>query len=546
MALLRSLAVAAPLLVASHAQAPTFAGGTPTGSSPFARPTDLNAIPVSANASGAGGPLLQSFVSYSIEFAFFPDYAGNASYPNLFSNNLLESISAFSGTKPYIRVGGNTQDYALYDASLSVATNGTYIPSISKDYPLILSIGPSFFESYSTWPNTKFIHGFNLAKNTTDDRVKLLDTVPLVCKALGGGKLLYWELGNEPDLYKTSAQGRVRPPTWTESDYVSEWIDVTGKIGVSMAKSCTNMTRSYAYQYIAPSFAGTNNSLKPLTTWKDNLNAANYIALFSSHNYIGGATQPGVTLQGTLMNHASTVASVSKQIDTANALAQAGMTIPYILGETNSLYNEGAPGLSNAFGAALWGVDFNLYCAATGIKRVHMHQGTNYRYASWQPVDTPTTTKGTKPPFYGNIAVAAALGDLTVDKVQVEHLPLPDNTEAAYAIYANNSLARVMVINMAEYNYSAATVDSRPDVTYNFTVPTSCAGVGVVQRLIANGSDAITGVTFNGRSYNYELDLGKPRLLGNVTKDDITWVGEDGIFAVKVPYSSAALVQLSC
>lgn len=112
MVLLRSLHVATVLSTAlsavAHAQVSTSAGGTPSGS-PSTRPTDLNAIPVNPTPSNAGDPLLQSFVSYSIEFAFFPDYAGNASYPNDFSNNLLESISAFSGTKPYIRVGGNTQ-----------------------------------------------------------------------------------------------------------------------------------------------------------------------------------------------------------------------------------------------------------------------------------------------------------------------------------------------------------------------------------------------------------------------------------------------------
>jgi len=97
--------------------------------------------------------------------------------------------------------------------------------------------------------------------------------------------LLYWELGNEPDLYKTSAQGHVRPPTWTGCDYVSEWLNVTGKIGESMAQSCAEMAKSSECQYIAPSFAGTNNSLKPLTIWKDNLDAANDIALFSSHKY---------------------------------------------------------------------------------------------------------------------------------------------------------------------------------------------------------------------------------------------------------------------
>jgi len=52
-----------------------------------------------------------------------------------------------------------------------------------------------------------------------------------------------------------------------------------------MAKSCTEMATSSEYQYIAPSLAGTNNSLKPLTIWKDNLDTADDIALFSSHKY---------------------------------------------------------------------------------------------------------------------------------------------------------------------------------------------------------------------------------------------------------------------
>ncbi len=30
----------------------------------------------------------------------------------------------------------------------------------------------------------------------------------------------------------------------------------------------------------------------------------------------------------------------------------------------------------------LWGIDFNLYCASVGIKRVHMHMGTDYRVSA--------------------------------------------------------------------------------------------------------------------------------------------------------------------
>ena len=61
--------------------------------------------------SGAGVPL-EGFVSFSIEFSSFPDFAGNLSAPNTFSDNLLKNLGNIIGTKPYIRVGGNTQDFA--------------------------------------------------------------------------------------------------------------------------------------------------------------------------------------------------------------------------------------------------------------------------------------------------------------------------------------------------------------------------------------------------------------------------------------------------
>jgi len=58
---------------------------------------------------------------------------GNDSSPNHFSKNLLNNIGGPTGTKPYIRVGGNTQDYALYNASLQTATFGIVNPARSKD-----------------------------------------------------------------------------------------------------------------------------------------------------------------------------------------------------------------------------------------------------------------------------------------------------------------------------------------------------------------------------------------------------------------------------
>ncbi|KAF2141901.1 glycoside hydrolase family 79 protein [Aplosporella prunicola CBS 121167] len=513
----------------------------------FSRSPTISTIAVHPTPTGSGGVIPEGFVSFSIELSSFPDFAGNSSVgPNLFSYNLLNNIGNLTGTKPYIRVGGNTQDLALYDASLGVAENGIVDPERSEDYPTTLTIGPSFFESYDSWPGVKFIHGFNLGKNGTDGRESLLATVPLACKALSDGKLLYWELGNEPDLFKTSAkQGIVRPTNWTEHDYVQEYLNGTRAIRAELAKACPDLATDDKYKFIAPSFAGTSNSLDPIKTWQEGFDEDKNIALISSHNYIDGATEPGVTLQGTLMSHTSTVNSISKQLNVSRLLSN--YSLPFILGETNSLYNQGASGLSDSFGAALWGIDFNLWCASVGIKRVHMHQGTNYRYASWQPVDTDKATKGTKAPYYGNIGVAAALGDLTAAPVRVDNLPLPEAREAAYATYGNDALQRVTVVNLREYN---ATQDGgaseRPETEYWFGVPTACNGTGVVQRVMASGSDALTGASFNGLTYGFERDQGRPVLLGNATKDEIVWVGQDGVFGVSVPWSSAAIVQLKC
>ncbi len=91
------------------------------------------------------------------------------------------------------------------------------------------------------------------------------------------------------------------------------------------------------------------------------------------------------------MNHTSTKHSVDAHVTEYDQIkAQDSSVPPHIFGETNSLYNEGKPGLSNSFGAALWGVDFNLYSASVGFKRVHMHMGTDYRVRH-QPI--PSTLR---------------------------------------------------------------------------------------------------------------------------------------------------------
>lgn len=186
-----------------------------------------------------------------------------------------------------------------------------------------------------------------------------------------------------------------------------------------------------------------------------------------------------------------------------------------------------------------------------------MTRSNLWQYQAWQPVETNLGSKGTKAPYYGSMTIAAMLRNTNSHPVSISSIPLNGDTEAAYAAHfapgspKAGSLARVMVLNMRSYN---STIDGegtqpdpdakkRPSHTYSFDVTSMASEGQVVQisRLLANGSDAITGITYDGWSYNEELDNGKPVRLSNVTYGETTTV-KNGHVSVDVLDSSAALL----
>ena len=183
---------------------------------------------------------------------------------------------------------------------------------------------------------------------------------------------------------------------------------------------------------------------------------------------------------------------------------------------------------------------------------MHMHQAFGYQYAAWQPVTTDSTPIGTKSPYYGSIFVAAALGDLVSHSVQVANLSSPGSDvefDSAYAVYVDGSLSKIAVMNLRIYNYNLPGTATLNDVkrgiqTCSFDVRHKRGGskgeVGV-HRLKANGSDALSGITWDGLSYNWDLDEGKPVRLHNVTTGEIAKV-KKGVVSVAVLDSEAVLL----
>lgn len=156
-------------------------------------------IKLESSPSSFGVPH-EGFLSYSIEFANINDFAGNNSHPNTYSNNLLNNLRDLQGEKPYIRVGGTTQGFYDFDVQQKEQIKKTFTPGWpGPDQPRYLTIGPSFFESFNTWADTKFIFGLNM--NETDEGLANMKlTAKYACNGLSTHNIAYWEMANEPDL----------------------------------------------------------------------------------------------------------------------------------------------------------------------------------------------------------------------------------------------------------------------------------------------------------------------------------------------------------
>lgn len=251
----------------------------------------------------------------------------------------------------------------------------------------------------------------------------------------------------------------------------------------------------------------------------------------SAHNYMDGATRPGVTLQKTLMNHTAVARAINGHVSYAK---QVNTDADYVIGEHNSLYGGGASGLSDVFGAALWGMDFSLQAATTGIiKRIYFHQSVGPPYAAWKP----TGDLQTKPPYYGKLAASTFLTNSDALDVQALDIGGEADFDSGYGAYIDGKLQRMAIINLREYDGSAN--QKRGQREYTLQVP-RCSR-WTIQRLTADSARDKSGVTFNGYAYEAE-SMGKPvRVEGRSTNEHVK-PNARGVIKVTVANSETVVI----
>lgn len=220
---------------------------------------------------------------------------------------------------------------------------------------------------------------------------------------------------------------------------------------------------------------------------------------------------------------------------------------PFRIEECNSFYAGGAPGVSDAFGSALWALDFAHWFAAHGCSGINFHTSTASRHGSGFLFYTPfsrnstnsasaSTASGGSSYFVHPVGYAALLFKLGSNGRSV---PIDFNNGnhnlTAYAVAGRDGNLYVTMINK-EYDAAARSAQVR------FSQKgAKLRASGESLSLLAPDNDvrAKSGITLGGAP---------------VTEDG-TWSGkwnalpadsisQDGIVSINVPPASAMILKL--
>ncbi|KAJ9121284.1 hypothetical protein QFC24_004620 [Naganishia onofrii] len=439
--------------------------------------------------------------------------------PNLFVNQVLGVMESFTGVPPPFRVGADSEDRGYIQPGVAVINSS--FPAATTDIPFpeanTVGIGKDFYALSSNLPKgTSFIWGVNLKARNVSETVAqvalLADTFQGSRKALMANvTLTSLEIGNEPDFFAF--------PGWTPSAYVEIWSTIVNKV-TSIIKLGGRNEPTLEGPAFAGFASGEWDAMSVLNAGFRDGKAGKLLGTFGEHHYSGVHAYPSFSPEpkiGDLLNKNSIRSNMTRHAKEVSRARSVGL--PYILGETNSYANHGAPGVSNTAEAAIWMVDNALQAASVGVQQMYFHHGVGYRYNLFQPISGAddgvglTSRPHVLPVFYGALVVNEAIG--TSGNSCVAEIGTDSATVSAYGIYEQSKLARIVVIN------SEMHLPSQNSTRMNSTVYLDGLGDNIhftAKRLSIPFTNATSGLTW--ASVNYDTASGVPE--GKPVQEDVT------------------------
>ena len=163
---------------------------------------------------GVSSIISPSFAGFGIESSNIYSFTAGSDN-NDFTTNLLNNLANYTGVPPHIRLGGNTQDYMIYDGGMNqyqVENNPKAVGQGLYGSDSMI-IGPKFFEVVNrAFPaDTPITFGLNLAYTESDYLDRITTMASQSIDRLTHVNLVSFEIGNEPDLY---LQNGFRTNSW--------------------------------------------------------------------------------------------------------------------------------------------------------------------------------------------------------------------------------------------------------------------------------------------------------------------------------------------
>jgi hypothetical protein len=396
------------------------------------------------------------------------------------------------GANGVLRIGGNTSERTVWGGTGSSSSVDRFVitpAAIDELAALLRALG---------W---RLIYGLNLARGAPEAAA---DEAAYVANAVGP-RLLAFQIGNEPDGF--GRWSAVRPPSYSVSDFLAEWRRFHSAIRVRLPDA----------PFAGPAVAGETEWIAPFAEV-----GRGSLVLLTRHYYSDGpARAPHISLPRLL----SSAHQIDPILSDLQELART-YRLPFRIAETNSIFAEGHPGVSDTFGASLWGLELMFQVARAGGAGINFHTGDAKAYTPIGPGAGGRHVA--RPLFYGMLMFKEACGE-AAELVPTQGAPssgsASDINLAAYAVRSRNGALRVCLINK----------DLSKPAQVHIDVGRQFAAASIL-RLAASSADAATGVTLGGAIVDD---------FGGWAPTAIETIRPEPTIAVEVPVASAALLSCS-
>jgi hypothetical protein len=285
-----------------------------------------------------------------------------------------------------LRIGGNAVDATNWMPGATPVAPG----SVGSQIGTVDVDNLAAFLDASEW---KTLYGINLKTNTP---ATAADEATYAAGKLGSS-LIGFEIGNELDLFGQAY-----------ADVLTNWNAEEQAIKAAVRNA----------QFLGPDTGGTGSGSYNGWTVPFASDEAGSIFLLTQHYYRGN----GMSATSTMSQLLAPDPGLPALLDAvSNAASSNNLQGAFRLSEANSFYNHGAPGVSDALGAALWSIDFLFATALHGGTGVNFHgggpgqdpkhPGVPFYYSPIEEANSQVV--GAKPIFYGLLLFSlAGTGDL--------------------------------------------------------------------------------------------------------------------------------------